>query len=198
VTLPTPPTCIACSIFRREIEALQTTTALDLRFRYLNSMLHMLPEQLETRLRQVIEEEKNQGRQVVLSFGDCCPQMLELQADAGTARTEGINCCEILLGRERYRSLRKEGVFFFLPEWARRWQEIFQKELGLTAANAQSLMGEMHTRLIYLDTGLVPIPEQEMQAASAFTGLPWEVLPVSLEALHANLEKAMNARQPNE
>ena len=198
MTLPTPPTCIACSIFRREIEALQTTTALDLQFRFLNSMLHMVPEQLETRLRHLIDEEKQQGRDVVLGFGDCCPQMLELQADAGTTRIEGINCCEILLGRERYRSLRKEGAFFFLPEWARRWQEIFQKELGLTAFNAKSLMGEMHTRLIYLDTGLVPIPEQEMQEASAFTGLPWEVLPVTLEALHLNLEKAMNPRHPNE
>ena len=46
-TSPTPPTCIACSIFRREIEALQAISPLDMSVRYLGSMLHMVPKQLE-------------------------------------------------------------------------------------------------------------------------------------------------------
>ncbi|MDP2875912.1 MAG: DUF1638 domain-containing protein, partial [Holophaga sp.] len=140
--------------------------------------------------------EQRQGHEVVLGFGDCCARMLEMQAEAGITRTQGINCCEILLGKDRYRALRKEGIFFFLPEWAHRWQEVFEKELGLNATNARDLMRDMHTRLIYLDTGLVPIPTHELQAASEYTGLPWETMAVNLEALRSNLEKALSPRSP--
>ncbi len=186
------PTCIACSIFRREIEALQAAGALAASVRYLSSMLHMVPEQLEAQLRRILEAERAQGHEVVLGFGDCCAHMLELQSSPGATRTEGINCCEIILGRERYRQLRKEGAFFFLPEWAHCWRRIFEHELGLSCENAQSLMRDMHTRLVYLDTGLVPVPEQEMREASEFTGLPWEILPVDLEALRSSLERALH------
>lgn len=185
-------TCIACSIFRREIEALQAVSPMDVSVRYLNSMLHMVPDQLEAMLSALILEEQAQGHAVVLGFGDCCARMLELQQAEGVHRTEGINCCEIMLGKATYRQLRRDGAFFFLPEWAKRWQEIFEQELGLTTENAQGLMQDMHTRLIYLDTGLVPVPETEMRAASAFTGLPWEVLVIDLETLRANLARALS------
>jgi len=194
--MTTPPTCVACSIFRREIEALQAVSPLDMSVRYLSSMLHMVPDQLETRLTQIIQDEQRQGHDVVLGFGDCCARMLELQTEAGVARTQGINCCEILLGRDHYRALRKEGAFFFLPEWAHRWREIFEKELGLNSANARDLMRDMHTRLIYLDTGLVPIPSHDLQAASEYTGLPWETLTVDLDMLRITLEKALPPRSP--
>lgn len=188
------PTCIACSIFRREIEALQATSPLHMSVRYLSSMLHMVPEHLEAQLKEAIQKEQAQDHEVVLGFGDCCARMLELQSLQGITRTEGINCCEIILGKEPYRLLRREGAFFFLPEWAHRWREIFEHELGLNPTNARGLMREMHTRLVYLDTGLVPVPEQAMAAASDYTGLPWEILPVDLEALRISLEKARPLR----
>ena len=163
-----------------------------LEVRYLNSMLHMTPEHLESQLSALIVEEREKSRRVVLAYGDCCPRMLDFQAEPGTARTEGINCCELLLGRSRYRQLRKEGAFFLMSGWALRWREIFEQELGLCPQTARSLMREMHTRLIYLDTGLVPVPRLELTEAAAYTGLPSTILTVGLEELRKVLQEALH------
>ena len=50
-----PAACIACSIFRREIEALQGAAPLAMTVRYLGSMLHMAPEKLEGQLHALIQ-----------------------------------------------------------------------------------------------------------------------------------------------
>jgi hypothetical protein len=127
---------------------------------------------------------------VIIAYGDCCGHMESFEATPGTARTEGINCCEIILGTETYRRLRKEGAFFLMPEWALTWRKVFVSQLGLLGPCAKTFMQEMHTRLIYLDTGLIPVPHQTLQEASEFMGLPVEVLPVSLEHLRDSLRQA--------
>lgn len=194
----TTPLCLACSILRREIEALQASLGSKLEVRYLGSMLHMTPELLDRQLAAILAAERATGRAVVLAYGDCCPRMLDYQDAPGTARTEGINCCELILGRDRYHALRKEGVFFLMPEWALRWRHIFEEELGLTPANARNLMGEMHRRLVYLDTGLVPVPTEALEQAAEYTGLPWSVLPVDLEPLRTRLLASLAQVEPHD
>ena len=49
----------------------------------------------------------------------------------------------------------------------------------------------MHTRLVYPDTGVVPVPHGDLAEAAAYLGLPLEVLPVSLDPLLASLRQAM-------
>lgn len=187
-----PTLCIACSIFRKEIEALQASGQLDQPMEFLPSMLHMVPARLETRLQEALGAARSEvaEREVVLAYGDCCGHMETFEAEPGTARTEGINCCEIVLGRETYRRLRKEGAFFLMPEWALTWKQIFVGQLGLLGPCAKTFMQEMHTRLIYLDTGLISVPHKALQEASEFLGLPLEILPVSLEPLLASLQQA--------
>lgn len=184
--------CVACSIFQPEIEALQAAGRLDLPVAYLHSMLHMVPDRLETRLQQTLDEcrQHTPGCRVVLTYGDCCSHMADFEAVAGTCRTAGINCCEILLGREAYRRLRREGAFFLMPEWALTWRQVFIGQLGLMGPCARAFMQEMHTRLVYLDTGIQPVPHETLAEASEFLGLPVEVLPVSLDHLQASLEQA--------
>ncbi len=189
--------CLACSIFQPEIEALQAAGRLDLPVEYLHSMLHMVPARLETRLQQTMDGLRSQapGCSLVLAYGDCCSHMADLEAAAGTCRTEGINCCEILLGRETYRRLRREGAFFLMPEWALTWRQVFIGQLGLAGPCARTFMQEMHTCLVYLDTGILPVPHEILAEASEFLGLPVEVLPVALDHLQASLERAAeNAR----
>lgn len=179
--------CLACSIFRAEIGRLQETQRLTIPVRFLSSMLHLNPDRLERGLDEQIAQEKVKGARVVLAFGDCCPHMTELEAPHQVVRTAGINCCEILLGSKEYRRLRKEGAFFIMPEWAVRWREVFREGLGLSATNAQEFMTEMHTHLIYLDTGLMPVPQAELAGIVEYTGLPLQIQPVSLEPLLASL-----------
>jgi hypothetical protein len=120
--------------------------------------------------------------------------LLATRYQPGVRRTEGINCCEIILGRDTYRQLRREGAFFLMPEWALSWRKIFVSQLGLLGPRAKSFMQEMHTKLIYLDTGILPVPQAELAEASEFLGLPVEILPVSLAPLLANLQQSLKPR----
>jgi hypothetical protein len=67
--------CISCSIFRREIEALQASGKLDLPADYLNSMLHLVPTRLEANLEQALAAARDAAQEVVLAYGDCCGHM---------------------------------------------------------------------------------------------------------------------------
>lgn len=198
---PSPrPLCLSCSIFRKEIEALQAMGRLDLPVEYLNSMLHMVPAKLESRLQEALGAARREDpdQSVVIAYGDCCGHMEAFESAPGASRTGGINCCEIILGPETYRKLRREGAFFLMPEWALSWKQVFVGQLGLLGPCAKTFMQEMHTRLIYLDTGILPVPHQHLEEASQFLGLPVEVLPVSLDPLLASLNQAIQAaRRPH-
>ena len=189
---------IACSIFRQEIERLQEEKQIDIPFEYLDSKLHVYPSVLDRRLQAVTSEARQNGNEIVLVYGDCCPHMHDVESDDHVVRVCGMNCCEILLGKDLYRQLLSEGAFFLLPEWAHRWWEVFQKQLGLRGDNARSFMTEIHTRLVYLDTGLTPILEGLLEEISEYCGLPVEIIPVSLEQLLASIQDAEGSRQPDE
>jgi hypothetical protein len=178
---------IACSIFRKEIESLKMVLLKESSIHYLDSMLHMTPNLLDQKMSTEVNEELNNGNNVAIIYGECHACMNKLEARNNIKRIAGMNCIEIFLGKEQYRKLRKEGAFFLLPEWCGRWHEVFEKQLGLNMENAKSFMQEMHTQLIYIDTGVTPVPETTLNEISKYTGLPYSILPISL----SNLEKAI-------
>ena len=182
--------CLACGIFKREMAELSRLGKLTIPCRFLDSMLHMMPTLLEEQLGKVIQTaEKNS---FILVYGDCQPRMFELDAKPNIQRVEGMNCCEIILGRTRYRELRAQGVFFLLPEWTERWEEVFQTYLGFNHQNAKTFMQEMHSELLYLDTGVCPVPEETLMKVADFCGLPYSVMPVSLVYLHEAIDAALH------
>ena len=180
---PTPVNIVACSIFRREIEWLQARGELILPFHYLDSMLHMVPEKLCSLLNTQIDRTLGRDGRIVLLYGECHLTMHDQEKQKGVSRVKGVNCCEILLGRETYRSYLKKGAFFLMPEWVERWETVFRKELGLSETTAKSFMGAMHTHLLYLDTQVQPVPVALLDEISRFTGLGWSCLSVSLNRL---------------
>lgn len=186
-----PIVVITCGVFAAEVAALISVHWPNLLLHSFNSMLHMKPDHLGMRLATQIDEERQRGHRVLLVYGDCSATMLGLENQPDVARTRAHNCCELLLGWDEYRRLEHERVFFLLPEWARRWQHIFMHELGLSHQNARDLMQDMHSRLVYLDTGLVEVPEASLAACAEFTGLSYEVLAVSLEPLKTAIEEAI-------
>lgn len=190
---------ISCSVFRAEVTVLWKRCWPDLQVPFQSSMLHMNPAKLGNRLQSMVEEALGKGHRVVLVYGECYPGMDILESRPGVARTRGGNCAEMVLGRKEYRRLLREGAFFLLPDWAARGEKYFKQEMGLSRENATSLMQESHRKLLYLDTGVVPIPEQGLQAVSNYCGLPWEIQSVSLDGLQAIIEEALhrlNAAEP--
>lgn len=182
---------ICCSVLQAEVESLCQAHWPDHELRFLPSMMHMHPERLASSLESILDGELKEGQVVVLIYGDCCARMTALEALPGVVRTRGKNCCELLLGAEEYRRLSQEGAFFLLPEWARRWKEIFAQELGLNRDNATSLMQEIHRKLVYLDTGATLAPETALKECAEYCGLSYEVRPVSIERLRLAIEEAL-------
>jgi hypothetical protein len=181
---------LSCGIFRAEYQLLPETLRQALDPVFLDSMLHMDPAKLDGILDSFLQ--KNGNKPALISFGDCCPHMQELGVSARTARTDGVNCCEIYLGRERYRQLQKERTFFLMPEWAKRWEHIVKNELGLADRQlARDFMAESMDKAMYVDTGVIPVPVEDLEAFSDYTGLSVRVETVGPEYFIAALQNAL-------
>lgn len=184
---------IVCSIFRDEITELISRGKIPWPVVRVNSMLHIYPSHLERRLNK--ELRMYSERNIMLLFGDCHPRM-EQQTSETIIRVQGINCCEIILGSERYRQLRSEGAFMMMPEWLDRWDEVFYRHLGLSDRGlATKFMNDFHTDITYIDTGLREVPVQKLDVVSQHTGLPWKIEKCSLEHLAEAIVTTYNKLQ---
>lgn len=187
---------VCCAVLKDEIDTLVHAHWPDIHVRYLPSMLHMKPNLLASGLESLLDEELTAGHRVILVYGDCCGQMAELEKRTGVVRTPASNCCDLLLDRDEYKKYLREGVFFLLPEWTYRWKEIFSGGLGLNQENATSLMQDMQTRLVYLDTGVVPVPLNDIRECAGYCGLPYEIIAVSLDRLRTTIQEAITRISP--
>ncbi len=188
---------IACSVFRNELEMLHSKGDIDFPVRYLDSMLHMRPNELHRRLLPLIKAEVDKGNKILLLYGDCNAYMNEYELLPGVHRVRGLNCAQIILGRDQYRKLSHEETFFFLPEWTLRWREVFEKGLGLDSHIGRDLMQSMHRKFLYLDTECTPVPTEELQLASDTFCLPWDIIRVGLGHLLASIQETMNRISEN-
>lgn len=180
---------LSCGIFREEYQLLPEALRLSLNPVFLDSMLHMNPEKLDELLATFLQ--KYSQKPALILFGDCCPHMQELGDATGVSRTRGVNCCEIYLGHERYRQLRKERTFFLMPEWAKRWERVVKNELGLMNKElARDFMAQSMSRAVYIDTGVLPVPEDELKAFGEYTGLEVEVVATGPEHFIAAMQAA--------
>ena len=192
-----PIVCVSCSVLRPELTALCEQGQLPFAVSFVDSMLHMEPERLCTVLSEVVDSHRRGEDRLVLVFGDCHARMNEVDSLAGVARVSGANCCEILLGSERYRQFEREGAFLILPEWAERWEEIFRDHLGFSDGAAKQFMAEMHSKLVYLDTGVMPEPTGRLEAFSRYVGLPCQRETVGLECLRRAIIEAVERLRAN-
>lgn len=191
VNLSGAPVICCCGVLEEELNHLSAIQFSETRIRFLDSLLHMRPDILATRIEAILDEELNAGHPVVLVYGDCCAQMKAFKERSGLVRTKGSNCCELLLGRSEYRRYMKNGVFFLLPEWTLRWHEIFSTELGLNQENARTMMQDMHREILYLDTGINPVPHDSLRECSEYCGLPVRIFPTSLDILKHTIQEAI-------
>jgi hypothetical protein len=191
---------LACSIFKYELEQLVKEGKITVPIVYLNSMLHMHPKQLQTLLDAKIEEYKN--FRIILIFGDCHARMIDYEENTNIVRTPGINCCEILLGKQKYRKIRKDGAFILLPEWSERWKEVFIDSMGFKTSKAiKPFMAEMHEKIVYVDNGLVEKNNPLLSEISDFLGLPLEIYPsttTELETVIKSLIEQSNSPEKQE
>ena len=184
-------TCIACAVFRNELDEVFAQNEINLNIKYLDSMLHMTPELLCNTLEKEITFEKDSGNKILLVYGECHNHMDNFEGDKYIKRVSGKNCIEILLGEERYKRLEQDGAFFFLHEWINKWKEIFEDKLGLKGKIAKEFMTEMHKYLLYIDTGAYDVPEKIMNEISSYFALPWKTLKIDKKTFTDTILKTL-------
>ena len=180
---------IACSVFRREIEGLIEAGEVDFPVIFLDSMLHLVPEKLNVSLEKTIK--KCGISCTVLFYGDCSPNIRDLEKNPSISKIQAVNCCEALLEREEYKEYRDKGAFFLLPEWIYRWKEIFFEKLGLKGKLARDLMKEHHKYFLYLHTGFNTLPQGELDEISKYFELPVEIKQVTLKHFLKRINNAI-------
>jgi len=184
-------TCLACGVFRNELEALAAKGLIDFKVHTLESMLHMEPAKLEKAMDSAIH--RYPDNKYLLLYGDCQPHMHEMNDRKNTSKIAGMNCCEILLGKDTYRKLQREKAFIFLPEWALRWREIFTKELGFDKPeNAKAFLKEHLDKMVYIDTGITQVPNQVLKEIREFFDMPIEVMSISLDIFKLKIDNALH------
>ena len=182
---------LACSIFKYELEHLKSQNKITIPVVYLNSMLHMYPKELQELLDAKLEEYSHY--KIILLYGDCHARMVDYEKNPNILRSQGINCCEIFLGSEAYRKLRKDGAFILLPEWSVRWKEAFVDYMGFKNSKSATLfMNDMHKKLTYVNTGYQEINTHLLNEISKYFDLPLEIHNSSISELENTLNSLIN------
>jgi hypothetical protein len=74
-----------------------------------------------------------------------------------------------------------------------KWERIFKDLLGFKNQEiASQFMNEMHTKLIYLNSGVFEVPTQLLEEISAYFSMPVEVINIDLVHLENAIKKALN------
>jgi hypothetical protein len=189
-----PIACVACGIFRQEWGLLPAGLKDRLAPRFLDSILHMRPMALEGELARASVEAGPEP--LALCYGECCAAIDSIASGPSRARTPGLNCVEIILGKERYKAARRAGTFFFMPEWAARWKEVLIGGLGLAPGSlARSFFSENARRFVYVDTGVGSPPSGLLSEIGDYVGADIEVIEAGAGGLAESLERALAATE---
>ncbi len=95
------PYLVSCGILKKEVEKLIEYSRLPVEPFFLETSLHIDPDELEKQLTQAIEGcSKDSSRGIIVVYGDLChPKMKEIIGDYGNVvRVDALNCIDCLLG----------------------------------------------------------------------------------------------------
>lgn len=120
--------------------------------------------------------------------------MDRILAEAGTTRTAGQNCVEMLLGHERFVAELSAGAYFLLEDWARRWDHVLTCTLGPNRAIAREIFQGDRRYMLAIRTPCSGDFRLEAEEAAASIGLPLRWTDAGLEHLEKVLVDALNAR----
>lgn len=114
--------------------------------------------------------------------------------EAGTLRTPGQNCVEMLLGEEEFNRELAKGAYFLLDNWAHNWDEVIAKTFGSNISVIRDIFHDQHRYLLCLRT-----PQSDdfsLQAAhiGAMLDLPLQWRNVDLDHLENVLQNAIKRK----
>lgn len=183
---------LGCGILRKEIHFLVEKNAWPLDTYFLDSSLHIDFDKLSQALTAALRHQAD--RETVVFYGACHPLMDQILAAAGTFRTDGQNCVEMLLGHGRFTAELEQGAFFLLEEWAQRWEQITAATFGTNPEVIRELYQSDRNYLLGITTPCSDNFQAEAEQAARLAGLPLRWLDVPLDHLETVLQEAINRK----
>ena len=182
---------IACGIFQKEIEALQSDLGFPFEVHYLEPGLHVNFDDLKAALQAELEKAQANGCEgIIVAFGQCHPKIDDILKPYHAVLIECQSCVDAFITRKVMEKKANKGLFFYLsPGWLNAWRNIFE-QLGWGQTEARLSMGSFRG-VVYMDTLKdASLREQELLEFFDFTNLPFEVMPVDLNHFKSLLLKA--------
>jgi hypothetical protein len=185
----TKPILIGCGILKAEVEFLIAKNHWEIDTNFLASSLHIDFKALQTQLCCALDCHRQ--RNTIVFYGACHPLMEQILDNHHTIRTEGQNCVEMLLGRERFMEELAQGAFFLLEDWALHWDAVIMKTFGNHPKVIKEIFQQEHKYLLCLNTPCSDDFSTEAEAAGKMVGLPVKSLNVSLDFLEITLKNLL-------
>ncbi len=187
------PLLAGCGILASEIRLLAEKNGWCLDYDFLPPALHVDLALLAGSLTDCLA--RNRGRDMLVFYGCCHPLMDQMLEDAGTFRTAGQNCVEMLLGPERYQHELGQGAYFLLEGWARHWDTVTTKTFGPNRDVLRDILQGDRTYMLALVTPCSGDYSAAAGEAAAQAGLPLRWMDVKLDRLEQVLSTAMARRR---
>jgi hypothetical protein len=187
-----PLLLVGCGILQKEILLLNEENNWHLETHFLDSALHIDFNRLALALQSTLE--LHAGRDTLVFYGSCHPLMEPMLAAAGTRRTPGQNCVEMLLGRELFTRELQQGAFFLLEEWAQHWVRIVTATFGTKWEVIREIFQGDRTYLLAVTTPCSGDFRAEAEEAGRLVDLPVRWLDVPLDHLAAVLQETIDLK----
>lgn len=182
---------IACGVFQKEIEGLQSDLGFPFDAHYLASGLHVDFDDIREALTGELEKCQKKGYEgMIVAYGQCHPKIEDILNPYHAALIDCQSCVDAFITRKGMEEKAKEGLFFYLsPGWLDAWHDIFSR-LNWGQAEARLQMGSFRGA-VYIDTlSDAHQREAELLEFFDFTNLPFEVMSVDLSHFKSLIIKA--------
>lgn len=185
---------LGCGILRAEVKLLCDRNGWPLERRWLSPQLHGRSMQLGRSLSLALAA--HPGRDILVMYGCCHPQMDDIVRDAGTVRVPEQNCITMLLGEDVFAKEIEAGAYFLLEEWARDWEPSLKRAFGTQdPALIREIFQYDRKYLLALRTPCSGDFTEAAEDAARIVGLPLRWYDVGLDHLEQVLAEAIARRQ---
>jgi hypothetical protein len=190
-----PLRLVGCGILHKEVDFLIAKNGWNVETDFLDSALHNYLNRLANELDGALTSEEQAGRNTVVFYGSCHPQMESILQHHHTLRTHGQNCIVMLLGYELFMAELAKGAYFLLEDWALTWEPMLTQAFGDNREVLREIFHSSHKYMIAIRTPCSGNFTAAAEAAAAYVDLPLRWLDIGLEHLESVLAEAIASKQ---
>jgi hypothetical protein len=190
-----PLRMVGCGILHKEVAYLIDKNGWNVETQFLDSALHNYFNKLKSQLNDALDFNEGKGRDTVVFYGSCHPQMEQMLEQHHTLRTQGQNCIVMLIGYERFMEELEKGAYFLLEDWALTWEPMITEAFGKNLAVVREIFHSSHKSILAIRTPCSTDFHDAAEAAARFVDLPLHWMDADLDHLEAVLAEAIQRKQ---